>query len=327
MRKILVAAVVGHLSVVVDAGLGGLAAAQAPSVVAPGKDASVVLAAARDALGGEKKLAEIRSFVATGRTRQVRGSNVVPIEFEIACQLPDRYVRKDEVPAQESGPSSLGFNGDGLIQLPAPSGSSGDNRSTTPAAPNANKARVISAKQDFAKLTLGLFATSFSAYPLSFSLAGQAEAPQGAADVVDVSGPDGFSLRLFINSQTHLPIMVSWTTPNTNVVLTDPGQSPPENLAPGAIVVQAPARPPATAPKEEQDRYAADVQALRKKTLAGARPLEHRLYFADYRDVGHGVQFPFRLRRATAGETIEETNFDGFKINPRLDPRKFDAVK
>src|SRR5687768_14664353 len=73
-------------------------------------DPAAVMAAAREALGGEKRLSGVRSFSATGRTRQVRGDNLVPIEFEIVCELPDRYARKDEIPAQESGPTTLGFN-------------------------------------------------------------------------------------------------------------------------------------------------------------------------------------------------------------------------
>src|SRR6478735_1871258 len=60
-------------------------------------DAAAVMAAAREALGGEKRLSGVKSFVATGRTRQVRGDNLVPIEFEIAVELPDKYVRKDEI--------------------------------------------------------------------------------------------------------------------------------------------------------------------------------------------------------------------------------------
>ena len=69
------------------------------------------------------------------------------------------------------------------------------------------------------------------------------------------------------------------------------------------------------------------MAALRAKTLATAKPVETRIYFADYRDIGNGLKFPFRLRKAVAGETIEETNFDAFKINPRIDPRKFEPLK
>src|SRR4029450_10077868 len=93
--------------------LGGIVvhADRAPAL-GQDKEAAAILAASREALGGESKLAAIKSFVATGRTRQIRGNNLVPIEFEIACELPEKYVRKDEIPAQESDPTSSGFNGD-----------------------------------------------------------------------------------------------------------------------------------------------------------------------------------------------------------------------
>lgn len=260
------------------AGAAGLAGRGAEARQ-PGGDAAATLAAAREALGGEKAMAAVKSFVATGRTRQVRGNNLVPIEFEIACELPAKYVRRDEIPAQESEPTTSGFNGDGLIQVPRPPDPppASAQPPARPAPPDPRKARVAQLKQDFARLALGMFAASLDSYPLTFTLAGQAEAPQGVADVIDVKGPGSFSARLFVNRETHLPIMVSWTNPATNVVLTDPGQPPPASVAPGAIVVQAPVRPAATAPKEEQDKYVKDVQDLRKKTLAGAKPVETRL--------------------------------------------------
>src|SRR3954470_22665879 len=84
------------------------------------RDADSVLAATRLALGGDKKLSAVKSFVATGRTRQLRGNNLVPIEFEIDCELPDRFVRKDEYPAQDADPTTLGFAGEELLVYPQP---------------------------------------------------------------------------------------------------------------------------------------------------------------------------------------------------------------
>ena len=66
------------------------------------------MAAARTALGGEAKIAGVKTFIATGRTRQVRGENLVPIEFEIQAELPDKYSRRDEFPAQDAGPVTAG---------------------------------------------------------------------------------------------------------------------------------------------------------------------------------------------------------------------------
>jgi hypothetical protein len=365
--------------VVATIGTTFIALAQAPPV-SPNPDSTAraeqVLSETRKALGGDK-LTGVKSLVASGRTRRVRGNNLVPIEFEILIELPDKYVRIDEFPAEDTDPTSSGFNGDALIQIPPPPaappagrgvGSAGGPASAPPPGPGAaasgpppvapppagraasppgapgaaspgapgampaggrgpamdpRRARVNTIKQDYTRLALGLFAAS-SAYPLTFSYAAIAEAPQGQADVLDVKGEGNFALRFFINRQTRLPVMVTWNTPPTNVIVTLPGQPPPKTVAPGAVVVTGPPAPPGNAPKEETDKYTKDVLALRTK--AQATPVEHRLYFGDYREVD-GVKLPFRLRRAIAAETTEETTFDRFRINTRIDPRKFDSVK
>ena len=390
-----------------------IALAQAPAAPASPesvKRAEEVLTAAKNALGAQK-LAGVKTIVATGRTKRVRGDNLVPIEFEMFLELPDKFVRVDEFPAEDADPTSSGFNGEALIQIPqppaAPPGPAGPGRGMPPGAPGApppdgaaapaapgravpapgaaasppaaappapgsapaapgsaaaapqppagappgpqgpagaaaapggrgmpgpgrggppmdpRRARIATVKQDFARLALGLFAAS-PAYPLTFSYAAIAEAPQGRADVLDIKGEGTFALRYFVNNETHLPVMVTWTTPPTNVIVTVPGQPPPKTIAPGAVVVAGPPAPAAGAPKEEMDKYTKDVLALRTK--AQSTPVEHRLYFADYRDVD-GLRLPFRLRRAIGSETTEETTFDRFRLNAKIDPRKFEAVK
>ena len=355
------------------------------------KKAEQVLADARKALGGDK-LAEIKTIAATGRTKRIRGNNLVPIEFEILIEPPAKYVRIDEFPAEDMDPTSAGFNGDALIQIPPPpampagrgglsdgarggppDGARGAPAGAAPGAPaqappgapagaptpppggapppagapapgamapgamppgampgggrgpamDPRRARLNAVKQDYARLALGLFASS-SAYPLTYSYAAIAEAPQGRADVLDVKGEGNFALRLFINTDTRLPIMVTWTTPPTNVIVTVPGQPPPSTVAPGAVVVAGPPAPPKDAPKEEMDKYSKEVLAIRAK--AQATPVEQRLYFADYRDVD-GLKLPFRLRRAIGTETTEETTFDRFRFNVKIDPRKFEPIK
>ena len=314
------------------------------SLQAPARDATAILAQAREALGGEKRLAAVKNFVATGRTRQVRGDNLVPIEFEISVELPDKYVRKDEIPAQESGPTSTGFNGDELIQLPIPTapvpppGAAG--RAAGPATPppqaqmDAMKAnRVNAVKQDFVRLTLGMFAGSFSSYPLTFSYVGQAEAPQGKADVLEAKAAPNFTVRLFVNSQTHLPVMVSWQAPAGRAG--GPGRggpgaqgAPPEGR--GGAARPEGAAAPAGAPQGPPS--GAPAGAPPPGSPAAGRsgpppaPVEYRIYYADYRDVD-GLQWPFRLRRATGADTTEETTFDRFKINTKIDPKKFEVRK
>ena len=171
---------------------------------------------------------------------------------------------------------------------------------------------------------LGFFAGSPATYPMTFAWVAQAEAPQGNADVLEVTGAGNFTARLFILRESHLPVLLTWRAPPTSVIVTTPGQPPPASVAPGAVVVSAPTAPTGSAPQEEKDAYARTVAALRQK--AQATLVEHRLFYADYRDVD-GVKFPFRLRRAIGADTTEETTFDRFRINARIDPRKFAAPR
>jgi hypothetical protein len=261
-------------------------------------EADSVLAATRVALGGDKNLAAVKTFVAAGRTRQLRGNNLVPIEFEISCELPDKYVRKDEFPAQDTDVTVSGFRGDELIVFPQPPAGRGG-------PPPAQ--RLMAAKQDFARLMLGAFAASFPSYPLTFKYAAEGEAPEGKADILDVAGPPGFAARLVIQRDTHLPVMLIWNAPPPPGGRGGgPPGGPPEGAARGAPTQPAPTPPRAAEP---------------------AAPLpENRLYFADYRDV-KGTKWPFRIRRAVGGNTIEETTFDRINVNVKIDPKKFEAPK
>jgi hypothetical protein len=238
-----------------------------PLVRVQAREAAPVLAAVHQALGGDRNLAAVKTFLASGRTRQLRGDNLVPIEFEIACELPDKYVRRDEFPAQDTPPVVNGFRGEEAI---GPS---------------------KTAREEFARLMLGAFAATPTAFPLTFAYAAEAEAPEGKADVLDVSGPANFAARFVVQRESHMPVMLMWQAPG-----------PAGRGGPGA----SPAGP---------GRGSAPASA------------EHRLYFADYRAVNGGVKWPFRIRHAVAGATIEEMTFDRVNINAKVDPKKFEALK
>ena len=287
--------------------------AEGGQAAAPDERAAKVLADARAALGGETKLAAVRSFTSTGRTQRVQGDNLVPIEFEILVELPDKYLRKDEIPAQESEPTTTGFNGGLLLQIPPPTPPAP--RPGMPAPPpgmfeNMLKQRALTARQDFARLMLGMFATSFDAYPLTFTYIGQAEAPQGKAHVLEATGESGFKIRFFVHMETSLPVMVSWTAPAR------PSAPAARPTAPSSSVPAPPAKPPAPS---------ASAPAPSSPAPSSAPP-EHRLYFADYRDVD-GIKLPFRLRRGIGIDTTEETAFDRFRLNQKIDPRRFEVRK
>jgi hypothetical protein len=295
------------ITLAIAASIGGLRDTRS---YAQTRDAASVLAAARTALGGEARVSAVKTFIANGRTRQVRGENLVPIEFEIQAELPDRYSRRDEFPAQDAGPSTAGFVGDNLVLIPRPPPPPSRPGAPPPSPEQqeaALRARMMTAKQDFARLMLGMFATSLPSFPLTFTYAAQAEAPQGKAEVIEFKGPANFAGRLLIHAETHLPIMVTWQAPAGRGPGGPPGGAPPGGPPPGG--------PPQSGPP-----------ARGGPPPAGAPPgVEQRMFFADYRDVD-GLRLPFRIRRAAGAETTEETIFDRFRINAKIDPRRFDTT-
>ena len=179
---------------------------------------------------------------------------------------------------------------------------------------------------------------------------GTGEAPRGKADVLDARS-DGVTLRYFISAGT-CQIMVTWRPPA-------PPRDPRDRVAAGCSgAPSAPGRlrlrrqgrdpatrcarppaagrqpPPASAPPVRRGGRGCD--AARYGTPGGAAAQgqtgrqrsasQFRVYFADYRDVD-GLQFPFRIRRATGADTTEETTFDRFRVNPKIDPKKFEVRK
>jgi hypothetical protein len=87
---------------------------------------------------------------------------------------------------------------------------------------------------------------------------------------------------------------------------------------------------PAGAPRPMGDEERKKAQEDAQKQIAELQKqppvmVDYTLYFDDWQPAD-GVQFPRRIRRASAGTTIEEWTISKVKINPKIDPKKF-AVK
>ena len=54
--------------------------------------------------------------------------------------------------------------------------------------------------------------------------------------------------------------------------------------------------------------------------------VEHRLYFSDY-EKSDGLNWPHRLKEVVSKVTVAETRLGKFKINPKLDPKRFDPAR
>jgi hypothetical protein len=324
-------------------------ATAAPAGASQAGDVNKILADARAALGGEKKLGALKTFAATGQATRVTGNaSSTPTDVEMAFELPDRFMKKDVLAMMGNNAitRTSGFNGEAVInaidQPPAmpgmiqirmgPGGTAPGGTPTPEQQEQQRKQQLISGKQDFARFTLGMLLSSLTAYPLQFSYGGQAESPDGKADIVDVKGEGDFAVRLFIDTQTHLPLMASWMAKEPLVITRTmtaggPGAPPPPSGNTGYVVAGA---KPATAgggqamSPEERDKMMKQFQDQAKEAAAKLRVVEYRLYYGDYRDVD-GIKVPFKLQQSMDGKPTEEVTLEKVKINAKIDPKKFET--
>jgi hypothetical protein len=193
-------------------------------------DAAQVLAGMQAALGGVAKVQAVKTVSAKGTIQRVTPRGTTENETTLAIELPDKYMVRSVVSGQGSMTvyRNTGFSGEALITvLDAPpnlaAAASVRDRARAAAAATetpeeraAQMARqVLTVKKDFARMTLGLFGASYAAFPLEFRDAGEAESGDGTARIVEARGADDFLVQLFVDSKTHLPLMMRWTTPGT----------------------------------------------------------------------------------------------------------------
>jgi hypothetical protein len=201
--------------------------------------AAAVMAEVRKALGGEQKIAGMKSlslradyrrelaapggggmtFVMMGGSGTTSGSQQTTGKIEIDVDLPDKYLRTDIGSAGFAMTRTDGFEASRpfLEVVPNTPGMhiQVDNPATDPARA---KAALRRSQTDLARLFLGLTGGTQPGFPVTYAYGGQAESPDGKADIIDVTGPDDFKVRLFVDAETHLPLMLSYMEPEPRMV-------------------------------------------------------------------------------------------------------------
>ena len=264
--------------------------------------AQELLKQARAAIGGEK-LRSLNSLSATGNYRRTMGDRDMTGEVQFDLILPDKMMRTETlspVPNMEitrieavsgdnvwSDQQSSGMGG-GMIFMRRPSDNS----------PQGLVRQQNSIRAELTRVTLGWLLAAPSSFPVEFTYAGQAEAPDGKAEVLDVKGLNGFTARLFLDQQTHKPLMLTYK-----------GRKPQ--------IITRQAGPPGNPEELEKRMKEVEAEALKQPEV------EFQIRFSDYHEV-NGISLPHRLTRAMDGEINEEWEITKFKINPSLKPEKFE---
>lgn len=278
--------------------------------------ATAVLAEARKALGGEDKLAAVTRLQITGTTRRANGNFNLEGDTEIFLERPDKFRRNESLTVGVGGSSldrtdilngsefssevsgDFGARGRGRFggggAGAAAGGGNGQGAPSPEALERLREFQRRNLQSEVSRLLIALLLTS----DIPFRWIGTAQAPEGTADVLEVKTPDGNATRLFIDTTTRLPLMLTWTGPAGRGF---GGRGSQGRRGQGAADASAPA---------PDGRGAAGP------------PVTLEMHLAEYKTV-NGVKLPHLITRGASGETNEEWAVRSYRINPSFKANTF----
>jgi hypothetical protein len=300
--------------------------------------AAEILAAARKAIG-DKKLDALKTFSVQSSLQRNVQTMQVNSDVEILLELPDKYLRSEASSGGGmimAGGGTSGFNGDRplqklnsggmpgggmVIRMGGPgSFASGDGEKPTPEQlAEMSKSMVRGSQFEASRLMLGWFAMAHPAANAQYTFAGEAESPDGKAYVIDVKNGDNFAARLFIDEQTHLPLMVTYRAPQPRMLSAGGG---PRQVAPAGGNPHTVTMTSSMSDEERKKAQAEIDKQIKEMQRQPAVLADYTVFFEDWRDAD-GVKFPFKMRRAMGSETTEEWTVSKVKVNPKIDPKRF----
>src|SRR5215210_4481087 len=179
--------------------------------------AQEVLKQARQAIGGEEQLQKVQSLHINGKYRRMFGERQMSGDREISISLPNKYVVEDAM--NSGGLSTAMINTRGLNGEKAWSGSSGDGgmvfrmggpggAQASPEQVEAGLRRIFNA--EFSRYLLAMILMPPPSLNVEYKYAGESDVEDVQADVIDVTAPDNFAIRLFFDKKRHMQLLLSY---------------------------------------------------------------------------------------------------------------------
>ena len=276
--------------------------------------AQEILKQARQAIGGDEQLQKIQGLQINGQYRRVFGDRQMGGDREISISLPNKYLVEDAMNA--GGLSTAMINFRGLNGDKAWSGNSGGGggmvfriggpggQQVSSEQMEAMQRRIYTA--EFSRYLLAMILTPPPSLAVEYKYAGESNVEDVQADVIDVSGPDKFSVRVFFDKQSHMPLLLSYRGPKPRI-----------------MTMQRPAG--GSAPKPEEVAKAREEAEKKMHAEAPAVPEEVDFYIrmTDYKKVG-GVMVPHKLTFLTENEVSEEFEISKYQLNPQFKADRFE---
>ncbi len=256
--------------------------------------AAAVLADARKALGGEEKLRAVKTLQASGDLRRSMGEMQMEGELELLLESPDKLRRNETigVPGGATMVRTEVLNGIEVWDDNSQRGGMGGHRMMIMRGPGGREMDEGQVKEmqrrvrrmDLSRFLLAWLLTTDAAV----TYAGVAEAPDGKADVIEAKSAEGPAIRLFVDQQTDMPLMLSWQGPQPRIMIRRGPGGPPPN----------------------------PEQLAREPAAQGPPPqTTFEMRFEDYRKVD-GILLPHLITRSMNGQPSEEWTVKSYKVNP-----------
>lgn len=199
----------------------------------------------------------------------------------------------------------------------AAGGAAGPRRGLFPGGPGDPAAVLRAVTDDYLRTLLGILPQSLVSHPLQFEASGVAESPDGKADVLKVTGADGFETLLFLDQRTHLPLMMTFTAPDPRRAL--------DGRRVGGPGPRGGGDPSAGGGDPEERRRRFEEMRQRRQAQGPPPPLPlvaQTVYLGEHKRVD-GFTLPHTIRRAVDGQVFEEWTVTRYRVNPSLEAKDF----
>lgn len=311
------------------------------STGAAAQDASTkgaeIMTQVRQALGGDK-LAQLKTLSLEGPFAREMGQRQVKGTMVLTMQLPDRMHRSEDTELM-GGVSiertSVLAGSTSWEDMQNRGGMGGGMQIVLRQGPPGQELNAEQIEQ----ARLRRFRNEFNRYLLAFTgganlqptFVAVAEAPDGKADVVEVKNEAGQAVRLFVDQQTHMPLMLQYmeVRPRINMMGGPGGPGGPGGGRRGPGGPDGPLPPPsgggspaAGAPADGQRPNPEEVRR-RMESMPPPEPSQMTMYLADFQKVD-GVMLPHRVTIAADGKPVEEWTIEKLKVNPSVKADLFD---
>jgi len=272
--------------------------------------AQEILKQARQAIGGDEQLQKIQGLQINGQYRRMFGDRQMGGDREISILLPNKYLVEDAMNA--GGLSTAMINTRALNGDQAWSGNSGGGgmvfrmsgpggQQMSPEQMEEMLRRIYTA--EFSRYLLAMILTPPPSLAVEYKYAGESDVEDVQADVIDVNGPNNFSVRVFFDKKSHIPLLLSYRGPKPRIMTMTRQAGSKEDVA--------------------KAREEAEKKMHAEAPPAAPEEVDFYIRLTDHKKVG-GVMLPHKLTFLTENEVSEEFEISKYQLNPQFKADHFE---